>query len=119
MSVLGLNGFGVYFSNIVFAAGSIATALLLPFLSTIRSATGYVYKAITYISLSSYSLYLVNLSVVQVWLLNIPIISEQHFLIRYILFWLISLSLSLLIYKYFEIRITALREKFKISRKLY
>lgn len=66
-------------------------------------------KSITYISLISYSLYLTNLSLIS---FRIPNNNKDFFnLIGFISFWTISFLLSTLIYKYFEIPTTKLRDK--------
>ena len=98
---------------------SIATVLLLPYLSNLKSGKGFLYKAVTYISLISYSMYLLNLSIVQKWILNkIPWseFTDNDYIIilsKYSSYWLLVIGLSILTYKYFEIPMTALREKMK------
>ena len=113
---------GLYGCIFEFLITSIATLCLLPFLSNLKSGKGYVYKLITYISLISYSMYLTNLSIVNDWILkNIDWSLLQNFngyiylITRYSLFWILTVLLSILIYKYFEIPIMNLRDKIRIK----
>ena len=101
-----------------FTVVSLATLLLLPFLSEIKRGKGRTYKAITYISIASYSMYLVNYSLVLKFI--IPFLVGQCLLIsrysisaymQFSLFLLITAFLSALLYKYFEKPFTDLRDK--------
>jgi len=100
---------------------SIATFLLLPYLSELKTGRGILYKSITYVSLTSYSMYLLNLSIIQFWIINqIPwanFIKNPILMIlsKYGLYWILVISLSILLYKYFEIPMTALRDRKKKS----
>jgi peptidoglycan/LPS O-acetylase OafA/YrhL len=94
---------------------------LLPYLSDYKKGSGVLYKFITYISLISYSMYLLNLSVIQNWIINrIPWadldLSKNFILLttfKYGLYWFLVIFLSILLYKYFEIPMTRLRDKKK------
>lgn len=95
---------------------SIATLLLFPFLSDLKSGEGRIYNIVTRISIISYSLYLVNFSLVRHWLIgNIPWRSfENKYFIVFapiLTFWFITFLLSILLYKYFEKPMTLMREK--------
>ncbi len=58
-----------------FCTESLGVFLMLPFLSSIKNGKGVFYKAITYISLTSYSAYLIHRSIVQFLIINqLPII---------------------------------------------
>jgi len=106
----------LYFYVFSFSATSFATLLLLPALSCYRSARGWLFRSITRISLISYSMYLLNLSVVQLWIidrinwdaLQLPatVISGCKFS----LYWFLLILLSTLLYKFFEVPVTKLRE---------
>lgn len=110
---------GIYFCVFSFSLISIATLFLLPYLSELKTSKGFLYKPITYLSLTSYSMYLLNLSIVQRWILdNIPwhnYLSNGYIILisKYGLYWVLVVGLSILIYKYFEIPMTSLREKLK------
>jgi peptidoglycan/LPS O-acetylase OafA/YrhL len=116
----------LYFCVFSFSVTSFATLLLLPFLSDFRyNNAGVIHKSITKISLISYSMYLTNLSIVQLWILNkIPwdIITTNHQImvsIRYFLYWFLTISLSMIIYKYFEVPMMNLRDNKTIKKWLH
>lgn len=116
------SSFGLYDWVFSFSTTSFATLCLIPFLSGIKTGKGIFYKAITYISLLSYSMYLVNLTIVQKWILeNIDWKSLENFngdlflYSRYFLYWALTIIISILIYKYFEMPIMNLRDKVKIK----
>jgi len=110
---------GLYFCVFSFTLNSVATLCLLPYLSNLKSGKGLLRNAITYISLISYSMYLLNLSIIQDWILrNIPWKDFLYndnliYAAKYGTYWVLVVGLSILIYKYFEIPMTALRERFK------
>jgi len=104
---------------------AIATLLILPFLSQIKSIK---YKKIafffTFISVISYSMYLTNLSIVLFFLiskttelLGLDKISHFMSLINYFLFWFYTISLSYLIYRFYELPMTGLRDKIKFFKR--
>lgn len=121
-----LNGFNTpefsaSFNDIVLEYARIPIGVLftLPFLNSIKSGKGFVYKFVTYISLISYALYVVHLSVVKVSLLphlrrmllhSMGIKAQSASL--YLLFWIISILLATLIFKYFEKPMMDLRNRF-------
>ncbi|RZJ34881.1 MAG: acyltransferase [Flavobacterium sp.] len=108
----------VYTCVFSFTLASVATLFLLPFLNELRTGKGLLHRSITYISLISYSMYLVNYSIVQTWILraipweNFQINGYLILISKYSIYWILVISLSILIYKYFEVPMTALREKF-------
>lgn len=53
---------GIYFCVFSFTLISTGTLFMLPYLSELKTGNGFLYKPITYISLISYSMYLLNLS---------------------------------------------------------
>jgi peptidoglycan/LPS O-acetylase OafA/YrhL len=116
----------LYFCVFSFSVTSFATLLLLPFLSDFRNnSVSLIHKSITKISLISYSMYLINLSIVQYWILNkIPwdvIISNRYIMFgtRYLLYWFLTISISMIIYKYFEVPIMNLRDNKTIKKWLH
>jgi peptidoglycan/LPS O-acetylase OafA/YrhL len=104
-----------YFCNILFVMEALATLALLPLLSQIKPGTGFLYKCITYISLISYSIYLMHAQIVQDWILRfnyIPYVSSNLLIIvKYFLFWLLTITLSVLTYKYIEVPFMKMRKK--------
>ena len=83
-------------------------------LSQLKPGTGFLYKCITYISLISYSIYLIHAQIVQDWILRfnyIPYISSNVLVIvKYFLFWWLTITLSVLTYKYIEVPFMKLRK---------
>lgn len=121
-NVFNFEKFGLYHCVFSFSTTSLATLFLLPFLSSLKAGKGFIYKFITYISLISYSMYLLNLSVVQHWILGsidwtyLENLNGYLFLIiRYFSYWFFTIVISILIYKYFEIPTMNLRDKLKVK----
>jgi peptidoglycan/LPS O-acetylase OafA/YrhL len=103
------------------AAGTLA---LLPKLNALRTGRGLLYRAITFISIISYSLYLLNFSVIAFHLMpciyrafglagagTLPVV-----LVRFTLFWMLSIGLSWLLYRFYERPMMELRGKFARRR---
>ncbi|MFB6320164.1 acyltransferase family protein [Saccharicrinis sp. FJH54] len=115
---------GFYSCVISFSVTSIATAFLLPYLSDLKSGTGIIYKGITTVSLISYSMYLLNLSVIQTNIINkIPWtgLNDNIYIIvflKYNTYWILTIFGSILIYKFFEVPTTRLRENNRVKRLL-
>lgn len=87
-----------YFSII-----SIAAMLMLPYADSIKSFKSYFGKIITHISLISYSMYLINLALVaQVIKKNFPVVNPTDGLTKYIIYWVIVIMVSTLIYYFYE-----------------
>lgn len=117
-SILGKNLFYLqYFSLTV---TSVATLLLLPALSGLRHGQGKIYRFLSFVSVISYSMYLVNFSLVQLTIipsLTGPITSLTHnhliiSIIRYVLYWALTFLLSYLMYRFWEKPMMKLRERF-------
>jgi peptidoglycan/LPS O-acetylase OafA/YrhL len=107
---------GIYQSVFSFTYYSVATVCLLPFLSKYQPSASFASSLITYVSLRSYAMYLINLSLVQNWILqNIPwhlFIESRAWKggIRYLLYWVLVIGISHLIFTYFEAPLTKLRD---------
>lgn len=106
-----------------FSSTSIATLLLLPYLSSIKKGRGFFLKIVTHISLISYSMYLINLTIIQNWIINkiewTFLQDINWYLYRvfiYSFYWLLTIIISTIIYKYFEVPIMNLRD-LKIFKK--
>lgn len=85
----------------------------LPFLSTWNiDPKNTISKIVTFISKISYSMYLINASLVFNFI-NIYNRAEsgRQAVINYFIFWIVTISFSFLIYQYFERPTTALRDK--------
>ena len=118
MSILGYHELGLYLNVFVFSVGSIGTLLLFPFLDNWREARFAGARMLTHVSLVSYSLYLVNLTIVQQLVLNQIGFLEYSPWYKFFCFWVLSFALASVMYKHFEVPAMQLREKFKFSRKL-
>ncbi len=110
----------LYISVFYFTQVGLGSALLLPFLSQWQTARGPIAASITHISLISYSLYLLHFSL----LLNaflipsmpkLPGSALSQQLIALVIFWVGSLTLATLSYKYFEVPTTHLRRFVKLN----
>lgn len=98
---------------------SVAVLLLLPFLSGWTLSPNPITRVITFISLISYSMYLVNWKVVLLIIMKNGIYQQysgswklhENWWVDYILFWLITIVLSFLLYRLIETPFMNLRRK--------
>jgi peptidoglycan/LPS O-acetylase OafA/YrhL len=115
------NDIEVYFIGIfgptIIALG---VAFILPFFHGVKTGKGILYKVITYVSLTSYSAYLINLGIVQdIVLLNLKKLFPQNMGLEsqsatlLVLFFSFTFVGATLLYKYFELPIMKLRDKKK------
>ncbi|MDB5167028.1 MAG: acyltransferase [Candidatus Saccharibacteria bacterium] len=114
-------GYGLYLSVFSFTVIAIGILLLLPFLSELKTGKGRVYKALTSISIASYSMYLIHVSLIQPFIFGLIVQgTTSHFLmiVRYALYWLLTIGVAILLYKYFEKPTTNLREKIETKKAL-
>ncbi len=114
-------------SNIVFyrnyltlSVTAIGTLLLLPKLSGWRRSEGLIVKIITFVSLTSYSMYLLHYSLIKNLILPIAMKNIMYFpasvkqyepIIFYLFYWLLTISFSYLLYRFFERPMTSLRNR--------
>lgn len=96
-----------------FTTSAMGTLFTIPFLSNLKRTQGMIYKIVTYISIVSYSMYLLNYSLVREIILGYPAKDAGVWrgIIDYILFWGITIILSILLYKYYEKPMTDLRDR--------
>lgn len=119
-----VNVAGLYQCVFSFSVTSISVLLLLPFLSNLKNGKGVLYKGITIISLISYSMYLIHLSLIKNFIIKkIPyaeFIQNAYLLslFKYSLYWFLTISVSVIIYKYFEIPTTNWRESKFVKKVL-
>lgn len=100
--------FQVFFFNLT----TIGAMLLLPFFDSLSSFRSKVGKAVTHISLISYSMYLVNLALVaQVVQKQFPVQNPLDGTIKYVLYWVVVLVVSTLLYRFFEKPMMDLRDR--------
>lgn len=104
---------------------SLGVLFLLPKLTTIKSTDGIICKSITFISLISYSLYLLHHSLIQheilpilmFYLYNVfPFLQNQNFFIgtEYLMYWFISITLAYMLNRFYEIPMMNLRENIRV-----
>ncbi len=119
---LDLSQISEYYEVFSYSIFSFGVMLLLPYLSTLKRGEGKLYKIFTTISLISYSMYLINLAVVLKILVPltikfIPIDAVIGIAImRYVLYWFYTITLSIFLYKYFEVPVMNLRDYFTVER---
>jgi len=108
----------VYYSVFSFNVLGVAGLMTLPAMSQWRGGSGRFYRWVTLTSLISYSLYLLHYSVVRLVLLEslfaaLPpmTVALRHGLI-YVSYWVVSFTLALLLYRFFEQPTTRLRTRF-------
>lgn len=99
----------------------LSMALLMPYMDGWRTASGVwarfgLARAITHISLISYSMYLLNLTPIMMNVIErIPTTSPAMGWVKVGLFWALVLGLSTLLYTYFERPATALRDRLSVK----
>jgi peptidoglycan/LPS O-acetylase OafA/YrhL len=111
---------GMLFKNYFsFTVTSLGTLFLLPYLSSIKSGSGMIFKIVTLISLISYSMYLINYTLIQHIFFHlvsrvIPAFSDQGILmswVKYFIFWFMTIGVSIFLFFFFEVPVTKLRNK--------
>lgn len=103
----------VYYKQIwVFTLTPIAVMMLLPFSYRLPSPPSWIHAPITHISKISYSMYLINLGLICSFLkVNFSPMNGFKGMIMYLLYWILVIVISSLIYRYFEKPITDLRDR--------
>lgn len=107
---------GYFFRGVLFfSLQSLSFLLILPYFSTIKTGKGIIYTIITTLSYVSFSIYLINLNLVQTFVLNnIPfekLFGESYLIIKYVLYILISVIGGIYMYKKVELPFMNLRKK--------
>ncbi|VXC27694.1 MULTISPECIES: acyltransferase family protein [Chryseobacterium] len=93
-----------------FTLASIAIMITLPFLNSIKNIKfKSLQNIIIHISLISYSMYLINLSLVNFWIL--PLFKIRTDIINFFLFWSITIIISTILYKRLELPFLTFRDK--------
>ncbi len=113
-------GFSLYLLVFSSTINALAIVLLLPFLVNWKRSTGFLALIITRLSLISYSAYLLNLSVVILLLRRLPwnqwLPASIAPWVAWIVFWTLTITLSTLLYKYFELPMMKLRDHPRMKR---
>ncbi|PQA94353.1 hypothetical protein B0A69_07735 [Chryseobacterium shigense] len=111
-----------YYVNLFYPLFCMAVLCLLPLLSQYSlKKYGKIATAVTYISLISYSLYLIHFSLIKKLLID-NIFSSffagsgiEFMVLKNVFYWVASILGALLLYKYFEIPTMKLRDKIKFK----
>ena len=109
-----------YKQTLYFSISSVAIMLLLPMFAAYKGGTGWWQRSITHISKISYSMYLINLSLVACVIRdNFPPTGGFDGLLKYAVYWAAVIGIATLLYRYYEKPITALRDQqlFRIPNK--
>jgi peptidoglycan/LPS O-acetylase OafA/YrhL len=102
----------IYFQSTYLVVNGVAMAMLIPFFDGIKTGTGIFYKAFTYISIVSYAVYVVHFSIVLSILMRwVDFSTAPKALVAYVAYWVVTFSLSHILYKYYEKPMTDLRTK--------
>jgi peptidoglycan/LPS O-acetylase OafA/YrhL len=115
----------VFWNVYSFNIESVATLLALPYFSGLQQiGSTTLEKVFRFVSITSYSMYVLNLSIIQ-WRL-VPaflslthlkaIDSGHHGMIAYAVFWPFLLTGSYLLYRFYELPIMNLRDRIKLKK---
>jgi peptidoglycan/LPS O-acetylase OafA/YrhL len=109
-----------YLQVLYFCVSPISVMLILPFAIGIKNQSGIIAKSITHISKISYSMYLINFScIVEVMMKNFPPQNSNDSILKYGIYWFLVITISSLLYKYFEKPIMDLRDKNLLNKIKY
>lgn len=101
-----------YKQTIYYSIISFSLMLLIPFFESIRSRNGVLARIVVHISKISYSMYLINLALVaEVIRDNFYPNQDGYGIMKYILYWTITILASSLLYRFFEKPIMDLRDR--------
>jgi peptidoglycan/LPS O-acetylase OafA/YrhL len=112
-----------YLNYIQLTASAVGASLLLPMLASWKRERGWLVKVITFVSLTSYSMYLLNFTPIQGvvvpllagWLSPLCSSCARPGLQQYAMYWTVTLAGSFLLYRHFEKPMTALRDKWRAA----
>jgi peptidoglycan/LPS O-acetylase OafA/YrhL len=114
-----------FYLPLYFNVESLAVCSFLPFMASLRSTKfRFLDRSFVFVSIISYSMYLLNLTPIQHYL--IPLVNrilglsknlgEYVSFLNYFLFWFFTLFLSTLLYYFYERPLTSLRDRVKIGK---
>ena len=102
----------LFFKTLYFPITDFFLACLLPFFSKIISYQGLIGEITTFISKISYSMYLLNLSLIFVFLNTyLPFNTAPACIVKFILYWSLTFLLGAVNYSFFEKPILKFRDK--------
>jgi peptidoglycan/LPS O-acetylase OafA/YrhL len=117
--IVDFNNFLIYNYVFTFSVTSIGCLLMMPFMSEYRKSDSRWVSVLTYISLISYSMYLINLSplvyniipFLSHWLIKLPFFTA----IRYMIYWIFTILGAVIMYKLVELPFMRLRDRFTMK----
>ncbi len=116
--MLPVTGINLYFCVFTFMMTSFGTLAVLPFLSEWKKTSSIFYKPVTYISLISYSMYLLNLNVMVMYVVpkvlgfcSIEQSAAIYPMAASAAYWIFTISCSILLYKFWEMPFMRLRDR--------
>jgi peptidoglycan/LPS O-acetylase OafA/YrhL len=109
--ITGLSAIKPYLYIWSFSIESLAYFCFLPLLHSIKTVKGTIAKSITYISLISYSLYLLHFSLILLTIIGHYLFSYDD-TVKWILYWILVFSLGTIMYLFIERPSMNLRKKF-------
>lgn len=94
----------LFWNVFYFPLNSLAIALTLPFLSTLKTAPKFILKPITFISLISYSIYLLHNLIIYICVIYFPVnkLTAIQLIGYFTMYCAFTISLSAIIYKFYE-----------------
>lgn len=109
---------GFFFRSVVFfTLQSISFLLILPYFSTIKTGSGVIYNIITTLSYVSFSIYLINLNLVQNFILGHidfeGLFGNSHLIVKYVIYMIISIVGGIYMYKKVELPFMNMRKNIK------
>jgi peptidoglycan/LPS O-acetylase OafA/YrhL len=109
---------GYYYRTVIFySLQSLSFLLILPFFSYIKTGSGILFKIITTLSYVSFSIYLINLNLVQLFIVNNinfgSLTGDSLIIVKYILYLFLSIVGGIYMYKKIELPFMNMRKKIK------
>jgi peptidoglycan/LPS O-acetylase OafA/YrhL len=92
-------------------------ALLMPYFSSVKKATvPFIGKAVTHISLISYSLYLIHTMAIHIYLTGHYILKFPNYpALKFIDSWIVCIIVATFMYRFIEKPFTNMRERYKLK----
>lgn len=92
----------IYKNIIYLSLAPIYIMLWLPLLDQLKDVKTIFGKILSTISVLSYAMYLLNLLLIQIINNHFSSLLKQHTTVKYLLYWLLTLSLSYILYRFYE-----------------
>ncbi len=112
------DGDSIYRNIMYLSLSPIYIALWFPFIDKLKDTRSIVGHFITVISFLSYAMYLLNLLILQLIDKHYPDLLSDHATLKYLIFWLITITGSYLLYQIYEHPIATYGNKFLHTTKM-